>query len=755
MSLDAHPELIGTVLVVGVLVLAAIRQVIAWWVQRNVAWPLIAVTTAGIVFVVSRVIHLSTHSTEVALYMIRVQYGIGFVLPGIGMAAIEALSARPTSRTSRVVVSIGAVLFAICVATPAIVAGPCTIHVDALGHPYVGANVRGSVSMVFVGLAVLAYVVMRRRFSAMPRELVRHRLGYSALVILFALAGIHDSLAEQGVFRSVFVLEYLFVVVGILGANFELRWTAVLHARLEEQLLQKRLAIEEREASLSRAHRRLERSTTRYRHLAESTREGVILCSGFRVLDINVAACKLLGTDTRPVRSAELRSADLRTFVVESDRDRIDHMLSTDEGPFEVWFTRSDNSTIPVSVKSIPAPEGSTGTRVLLVRDISTERELQRRLATADRLAAVGTLAAGTAHEINNPLAFVLANADLLDESLDDFGLPPEVIAEQREMLADIKQGAHRIRDVVRDLMTLARDRGGEVTTIDLRETLRRCIAMAGPQTRHRARVFSQFDDPRPVRANEGRLFQVFLNLIVNAAQAIGEGAANKNSIRVSGFSKDEWTIIEITDTGSGMPASVIEHIFEPFFTTKEVGKGTGLGLSISHGIVTDLGGRIEVSSTVGVGTTFRVILPATVDEAAITMPIVKLADSPRLRVLVIDDEQGYARTLAKMLDAHDVDVAFSGRDALQQLAARRYDMALCDVMMPDVTGIQLYQQLREAHDPIADHFLFMTGGVSTPEAQQFLEKLGTERWVAKPIAMADLRRLVVEIAPARPLAAD
>jgi two-component system, cell cycle sensor histidine kinase and response regulator CckA len=209
----------------------------------------------------------------------------------------------------------------------------------------------------------------------------------------------------------------------------------------------------------------------------------------------------------------------------------------------------------------------------------------------------------------------------------------------------------------------------------------------------------------------------------VNAAQAIREGNVERDCIAISGHSEGQLTIIEIRDTGDGIPPSVLDRIFEPFFTTKEVGHGTGLGLSISHGIVADLSGRIDVTSELGKGTTFRVQIPTTEERAPeITGPIQKTEV------------------------AHDVDIAQSGRIALEHLANKDYDVALCDIMMPDVTGIQLYEQLVRQHDPVAGRFLFMTGGVFTSEAQRFLDEVGASRWVAKPIAMTDLRRMVSDI---------
>jgi len=747
MSFEAHPEALGAVGVIGALVLAGIRLFLA---RRSIArssyWPLLAMLVCGIAFSLTRIVHLTTESTETAMLMVRAQYGIGFLIPGLGTSCLEVMNYRPISRVAVLLIVGGAVISAICVMTPWIVTGPWQIHHDAFGHPHLGGRPGWFAAIVVPAASIIAFVVILRRVRGMPPGLRRKRRLILVSFALFALGGLHDSLVGSGL-PSVFMLEYAFVAFCITSANLELTRNVLAHDELEQRLQEKRAMLETREASLDRAQRRLEWSNTRYRHLADATREAVILCAGYQIVDVNQAACRLLGSDDHPMREDVLRRADLRLFVIESERNFIDRLLEDDEGPFEMLLNRSDGTTVAVSVKAVAPPAESRGKRVLLVRDVSAERELQRRLTKSDRLAAVGTLAAGTAHEINNPLAFVLANADFMTERLGNLPLPPELLAEHREMLADITLGANRIRDVVRDLMSLARDRDTGVTDVDLAETLDRCIAMANPQTRHRAHVITSFGAMQPVRANEGRLFQVFLNLIVNAAQAIPEGAVDKNQIRVTGRSEVGHSIIEISDTGSGIPKDVLDRIFEPFFTTKTLGQGTGLGLSISHGIVNDLGGRIEVESVVGSGTTFRVILPST--EAGVATAIVAVGSAPLgplLRVLVVDDERAVAASLARVLSRHQVEIATSGREALELIANHHYDVAVCDLMMPDVTGIQLYDRLRESQHPLTDRVLFMTGGVFTQDAEAFLQDIGQDRWISKPIPMAELRRMVVEL---------
>ena len=746
---QTHPEIIGSIAVLGALVLSAARQLIALRIhQSQTHWPGFGVTLVGIVFVATRVVHLSDASAATSLVMIRVQYGVTFLLPGLGMAAVDLMCTDQISITARRAMAAGLALGAIGVGSPWIVDGPVEPHLDLFGHEHLGAQPGWLTFIVIPVVSVATFLAIRKRLTTIPRELRTQRRAFLIGVVFFVVAAVNDSLTGSGALSSIFLLDYAFLAFGLLSAKYELRVTAVSLEQLAFRLEAKRSVLERRERSLARTLRNLEASNERYRHLAAVTGEGVVLCSGSRVLDVNDAACRILGHGEQ-LDPRQLRAQDFSRFVARDHHEQVAALLDASEGPYEFALIRPDGSTVQVSVKAVGAPPDSRGTRVLLVHDISLERELQRRLATADRLAAIGTLAAGTAHEINNPLTFVLASAELLGEELSTLELPAEVGANLTGSVDDLMTGALRIRDVVRNLMSLARDRGGEETVVDVRPTLKHCIAMAAPQARHRARVVTDFEEMRPVLANEGRLFQVFLNLIVNAAHAIPEGEVDKHQIRVRGRTEGEWTIVEVSDTGAGIDPAMLDKIFEPFFTTKQNGQGTGLGLPISQGIVSDLGGRIEVASTLGVGTTFRVFLPATDATPASKSQPQPVVANAKLRILVIDDEVILARSLARMLDRHEVDVVNSGREALERFAAQSYDVAICDVMMPDITGIQLFQRLREANNPITDRFLFVTGGVSSTESQRFLDELGSKRWLPKPIPMPELRARVAKLGEA------
>jgi signal transduction histidine kinase/ActR/RegA family two-component response regulator len=737
---EIHPEMLGTLLALGALGFIVTRQVlIASFQREHTHLPWIAITLCGIAFTVARVVQLRQLDASVALTTIRIQFGVTLLLPGLAIATADVICERPVSRTAWWSI-IGAIpLMIVCIATPWLIDGPMQLHRDWFGHEHYGARTKSMV-VVVVPMSIGVIVAMRRRVRSMPSSLAGLRRNLRVGVAIFIVVGLHDAAMGAGLFRSVFLFEYAFVAFGLIAANFEVRRTAILRGELEGLVAIKREEYATQTATLGIAERRLERSRLRYRYLTDATGEGVVLCDGYRVLDANRAACEMLAR-TEP----QLLGVDLRELTSDVDKSLLDPLLAAEPGPVEITLRRLDGKPLAASLKATPIPEGSAGTRVLLIRDISGERDLQTRLALADRLAAIGTLAAGTAHEINNPLTFVLANAEMLGEELERArdSLDPTVLQSCKELVGEVRTGADRIGRIVKDLMTLARERRGDEAAIDIGHTLERCIAMANNELRHRATVVRELAATQRVLASEGRIFQVFLNLIVNASQAIPEGHVDDNQIRIATRDEGSEVVVEISDTGVGIDKAVMGKIFTPFFTTKEVGRGTGLGLSISQGIVANLGGTIGVESEPGKGTTFRIRLPAM--QAAVTSdePIAATTATPRLRVLLVDDEVRVANGLARALAAHHVELAYSGRAALEQIEAHDFDVVLCDLMMPDVTGMELYSKLVAAGNKITDRFLFITGGVFSEQARAFLEQIGESRWLSKPISMAELRKRV------------
>jgi two-component system, NtrC family, sensor kinase len=251
----------------------------------------------------------------------------------------------------------------------------------------------------------------------------------------------------------------------------------------------------------------------------------------------------------------------------------------------------------------------------VMIRDVTERTRMQAQLLEAERIMSAGLLAAGVAHEVNNPLAYTLLNLERIQTGLRAFARrdPGPVIGELLEAVRMGLEGVRRVQVIVQDLRHFSRsDADAQRVPVDVRPVLDFAIDMAGPETRGRAKIVREFGEVPYVIANESRLSQVFLNLLVNAAQAIPLGTPDENEIRlVTGTDNVGRAVVEVRDTGEGIPPAVLPHIFEPFYTTKEPGSGTGLGLAICSRIASSLGGRLEVDSQVGRGSVFRLVLPA------------------------------------------------------------------------------------------------------------------------------------------------
>jgi PAS domain S-box-containing protein len=375
-------------------------------------------------------------------------------------------------------------------------------------------------------------------------------------------------------------------------------------------------------------------------------------------------------------------------------------------------------------------------------RDVTDRKQMEARLMMADRMVSVGTLAAGVAHEINNPLAYVMANLEYAR------GRAAGADQEAFEALAEAQTGAERVRDIVRDLKTFSRGDDLKQGPVDLQRVLEASANMAWNEVRHRARLFKDYAADLPkVLGNESRLGQVFLNLLINAAQAIPEGAAERNQIRLSTRALDDGRVlVSVQDSGAGISAEHVSRLFDPFFTTKPIGVGTGLGLFICQNIVSALGGEITVDSAPGRGTTMQVALR--VASPSSPPPPVSRRDAPaaaRGRLLVIDDEPLIGAALVRSLPAHDVAVETSALAALARLrSGETFDLILCDVMMPDLTGVAFHEQLSKDFPALAKLVVFMTGGAFTPSARDFLDRIPNPR-LEKPLHLPSLLALLSE----------
>jgi two-component system, cell cycle sensor histidine kinase and response regulator CckA len=414
------------------------------------------------------------------------------------------------------------------------------------------------------------------------------------------------------------------------------------------------------------------------------------------------------------------------------------------------------------SVAPIVDENGKLWGAVVVFHDVSEQRRLEKQLARSDRLASLGTLAAGVAHEINNPLTFVLGNVSVVLQELQDLkrNLQPILAAREshesdpatrldyiEEALLEVNEGAERIQQIVNDLRIFARPepvkQSGDVTA-----SIEWALRVVGSFARERARLEVDLATIPPVRGDSARLGQVFLNLLINAVQAIPEGNPADHTIRVStGLDAEQMILVSISDTGVGMSPELVKRIFDPFFTTKPVGSGTGLGLSICHGIVQGLGGDVTVESTLGRGSVFRVRLPQG-ESVSPPVPAPRVAPpEQRGRVLVVDDDILVSRAMKRMLErSHRVVMAANAGQAIDALTLDpNFDVVLCDVMMPDVSGIELFEQVGERWPHLTSRVAFITGAGFTPRVVEFLASVPNPR-LTKPVQVRALLELVQTI---------
>jgi PAS domain S-box-containing protein len=489
----------------------------------------------------------------------------------------------------------------------------------------------------------------------------------------------------------------------------------------------------------------LKLSEASFRILLEGVPDPAAIQRDGHIVYVNSALVSSLGFS----RPQELMGRRLREFLLDEPS------TPTPEGSValvtgERRLMRRDGKVRVAEFASLPLLFDGEPAVVSIARDVTEQRQLQSRLSLADRMASMGTLAAGIAHEINNPLAFVISNLGFLSDELRRSPVLAQGPEEWRSVLNEAREGAERVRQIVRQLKAFSRPDEERVEPVDVHAVLDSAVMLAANEIKHRARLRREYGPVPRVMGNEGRLCQVFLNLAVNAAQAIPEGAAEKNEIRlVTRGGADGRVVVEVQDTGSGIPREALGRIFDPFYTTKPVGVGTGLGLSICHGIITSLGGDISVESEVGQGTTVRVVLPAAEEGARVEKPAAAPEVAPptrRGRVLIVDDEPAVGRSLRRILREHDVELATSGRQALERLTTDgRFHVILCDVMMPDLGGKDLYEAIQQGGSGLEQRFVFVSGGAFTPGAREFLARVPNPT-LEKPFDEAAVKRVVREL---------
>lgn len=405
-----------------------------------------------------------------------------------------------------------------------------------------------------------------------------------------------------------------------------------------------------------------------------------------------------------------------------------------------------DSRRIIADSASPVVDDGQVLGAVMVFRDVTGEKTLQKQLEFSDRLASLGTMAAGVAHEINNPLAVVVANAHYVLDGLREVQAwvasqaPPEIkrrVEEAVQAQTEIAASASRIARIVADLGTFARPPARASDEADVRRAIEWALRATANELRHRAVVSKDVGQLPLAAIDEVRLGQVLVNLLVNAAHAIAPGDVHHNEISIRARTDEGgFVVVEVKDSGSGIAPEAREHIFEPFFTTKPIGGGTGLGLSICHGIVRSAGGDISVESEVGRGSTFRVRLPVASPKPDRKPETASRGTSRRGRVLAVDDEELVLRTVQRILADHDVVFCASAAEALKRLGdGEHFDVILSDVLMPTMTGMDLYERLLERDPEEAAKVVFMTGGAVTSKIDDFLATVPNAR-VEKPFSV-------------------
>ena len=501
---------------------------------------------------------------------------------------------------------------------------------------------------------------------------------------------------------------------------------------------------------LADAFARLAASEERYRTLFDNANDGVAVSTPDGELrEVNRRMEEILGLPRDQIVGRHIRDFATPGYEPADISPRAARAGAVAGRTPVIELLRSDGERVQIEFSSTAVRLGGETLVLSLGRDVTEEIRARAQLMVADRMVSMGTLAAGVAHEINNPLMAVTGNLDVALSDLERLveGSIPG-LDQVRTGIREAREAAAQVRAIVRDLKVFSRSDEEPPVPVDIHRILDSSLRMARGEIRQRAQLVKRYGEVPLVLGNATRLGQVFLNLLINAVQAIPENAAEDNEIRVvtRPARSGRCVEVEITDTGGGISPDTRARIFDPFFTTKEVGVGTGLGLSICHRIVTDMKGSIEVESEPGRGTVFRLMLLATPELEAVAPPPPAPGEINR-RILVIDDELSVTSVVARLLEPiHRVEIASGGREALSRIAGgERYDILLCDLMMPIMTGMDLHAELARLAPDQAARMIFMTGGAFTPKARDFLDERTNPR-LEKPFDAATLLALVAEV---------
>ncbi len=584
-----------------------------------------------------------------------------------------------------------------------------------------------------------------------------------------------------------------------------------------EELLQRI----QRQLELRRADREIGRLARLLEATFDSIPDQLILLDDFlRVMDVNRAAEKEMGKE-----KAELIGLSYESVCMLREKERPAFIRALENAfkskrshAFEGYFKVGEKDAGERLFKAMLYPVSTdklmeSGDRyaILLFEDVTarivSERELrsandrlrkandklnetmkalkrtQAGLVQTERMAAVGQLAAGVAHEINNPSSYVLSNLQILERYLDalegycdkakeimadpeikDPGAAiekieldssvPDVWLDSRDIINECLEGMERVKNIVHDLSIFAGSSSDEMGDADLNQLVRSNASMLMNQIRYRARLKMDLGELPRVVANSGRMSQVLVNLIQNAIKAIPEGETDANLIEIRTWAEDDAVKMSVKDTGVGISRENLPRIFDPFFTTRQVGEGTGLGLAISYDIIKKHGGSIEVESRPGAGTEVTVSLPTSSMEFSPGQAWVESeeiierdADDLKGVVLLVDDEEAIIKSYQRLLPSSlHILTASTGLEAMRVLEERDdIDVIVCDMMMPDLAGDEVYRRISSLKPEYAERFVFITGGAFTDKTRDFTLSVES-RLMEKPFGMDDFLEAIREV---------
>lgn len=692
-----------------------INQFVWWWAFCTL-W-----------LVAGRLAQKSTADPALAMLGLRFQVTVALLSLGFLSWFGCALTATPRRALIPLALCLGAA--ALTVGTDVVLTADLYVREDAVGSRFWAATPGpGLLLLPLLAAGIIPWGTWSVLHGAGLTRRERRSLGVGLVITLLLV--FHDLAMVWRLIVSVQLVELVPVPLGVLASQIVLRRHQDHRNTLAAQVESQTRALRKANATLEAALQSAVLSEQHLRTVQDACSDAMIVVQpGGTVAPLNTAARALLGNAEHPRLETILPGLT----------------LGGDGAQQPVTLgTPGERPTIH-DVREALLEDGAT---LLMVRDITQQRELEARLATAQRLSALGNVVAGVSHAINNPLGFVLSNAETLLEKARAATPATAATAELALQLRDLVDGTHRVAAIVQELQNVSRTPPRVLTPVDLGVVVERAVQRTHART---APVSVAIPPDTWVIGHEPPLVQVVSNLLLNAADAMEGTPAAVRTLQVSAEQDNGMTVLSVVDSGHGMEAAVAARAMEPFFSTRPVGKGTGLGLWTSYELCRQLGASLSLQSNPGKGTVARVTLPSSqhpltpLHTPPPAPPMVVPPDGNRLRILVVDDEPAILRAVSRTLNQHAVVCCATASQALEQVRQdAAFELVLCDVMMPEMTGPELKKRLQLQHPQLARRLVFSTGGATDNQAGG---ALGDTPVLRKPMPAAEMRARIQELA--------